>query len=90
MSLHVQRIIRQRKHCHQTNDLQNALITVLKEELLLYEPRHKIIRLCHLGTKKAQINLRIRAVCSTPFLFASYIAIYLQIINHFSFISMLI
>ena len=77
MSLHVRRINRQRKHCHQINDLQNVLITVLQEELLLYEPRHKIIRLCHLGTNKAQINLRIYAVCLTPFLFASYIAIYL-------------
>ena len=57
---------------HQTLDLQNALITMLREELLLYEPRHEMTLLCHLGTTKAQINLRIRAVWSTPFLFGSF------------------
>ena len=38
-----------------------------------FEPRHEKTCLCHMRTTKAQFSLRIRAVWSTPLMFAAWI-----------------
>ena len=45
------------------------------------EPRHQKACFCHMRTTKAQISLRIHAVCSAPLLFAAWIVWHLNFLS---------
>ena len=61
------------------NDQERKQPKFVSQPQLLHQMSHvmRITCLCHMRTTKAQISLRIRAVWSTPLLFAAWIVLYL-------------